>query len=127
MSTRGVSTFEVRLSPFATAPRNQGTLRAMSVQPDGTSAPRSESDAAAHRRWLITIIITVVFGGFGAVMAYLSYVNSSKPSATSPGRSRSPSKTSTTAPTAAPTVAPPAAEPSDPAPSDKGKDHKDNK
>lgn len=103
----------------------------MSVKPDG--APL-DPEARAHRRWLITIAITVLFGGFGAVMAYLSYANSTKPAVSSPGRSRSPSKSPTTAPTAAPsaapsaapTVAPPAAEPSAPAPSDKGKDHKDN-
>ncbi len=66
----------------------------MGVNPDET---------AAHRRWLITIVITIVFGGFGAVMAYLSYVNSSKPS---------PSRASSSAPAKSTTVAPPAAEPS---------------
>ncbi len=96
----------------------------MSVQPDGGSP----AEAAAHRRWLITILITVLFGGFGAVMAYLSYVNSSKPAASSPTRSRSPSKAPSATPSA-PTVAPPAAEPSAPAPSgdEKGKGHKDGK
>lgn len=124
MSTRRASTSEVRPSPVATATRNQGTVGAMSAQPDGTSAPRSESDAAAHRRWLITVIITVVFGGFGAVMAYLSYTNSKKPAASSSGRSRSPGTAPTTT---APTPTAPPAEPSAPAPSDKGKGHKDDK
>jgi hypothetical protein len=82
----------------------------MSVKPDG--ARPLDSEAAAHRRWLITVAITVMFGGFGAVMAYLSYARHTKPAMSSPGRSR-PASTR-------PTVAPPAAaEPSsDPAPSD---------
>ncbi len=92
----------------------------MSDQIDGASAGRSESDAAASRRWLITIIITVVFGGFGAVMAYLSYARSSEPAVSSPRRS----------PSAAPTPTPlPTAPASGPAPSegDKGKGHNKDK
>lgn len=85
----------------------------MSVKPIVPLDP----EVRAHRRWLITIAITVMFGGFGAVMAYLSYVNNSKSAVSSPGRSRSPSKS----PATAPTVAPPAAEPSAPAPSDQEK------
>jgi hypothetical protein len=97
----------------------------MSDQPDGASP----AEAAAHRRWLITLAITVLFGGFGAVMAYLSYANSSKPAASSPrSPGRSPSKSPAAAPTPAP-AAPAAVEPSAPAPSDdeKGKSGKDGK
>lgn len=71
----------------------------MAVHPDG--APNAE--AAAQRRWLITIVITILFGGFGAVMAYLSYANSNKPAAQRRGTSAS-----TATP---PPVAPPAGEP----------------
>lgn len=94
----------------------------MSVPSDAPVDP----EARAHRRWLITILITVLFGGFGAVMAYLSYVNSSKPSASSPGRSRSPRKAPSATPGAPSTVTPPASEPSTPVPSgdEKGKSDK---
>ncbi len=88
---------------------------AMAVKPDG-GAPL-DSEAAANRRWLITIMITIVFGGFGAVIAYLNYArNSAKPSSSSP---RSPSTSPAT-----PSSAPPAAEPSS---DDKGKGKKDHK
>lgn len=92
----------------------------MSVTSDGPSP----AEAAAHRRWLITLAITILFGGFGAVMAYLSYANSSKPTPSYRGRpaSKAPSTAPSTAPTT-PTVAPPAAEPS--SGSDKGKGPKD--
>jgi hypothetical protein len=62
----------------------------MTVKPDG--APPS-SEAAAHRRWLVTIAITILFGTFGAVMTYLSYAKSST----------KPSRSSSDAPAAAPT------------------------
>lgn len=104
----------------------------MSANPDRVPL---DFEARAHRRWLITLMITVMFGGFGAVMAYLSYANSMRPVASSPGRSRStsrpssptPGKASTPAPAEAPppTVTPPAAAPGAPAPGDNGKG-KDN-
>ena len=75
----------------------------MAVKSEG--APASDGEAAAHRRWLITIVITVLFGGFGAVMAYLSYANSSK--APSTGQSnRAPSSAPTNPPAAAPVAEP---------------------
>jgi hypothetical protein len=58
----------------------------MAVNPDGE--PAASGEKAAHRRWLITIAITIVFGAFGAVMAYLSYVHSTRPGASSPGGAR---------------------------------------
>ncbi len=79
----------------------------MAVKPDG--AP-SAGEAAAQRRWMITILITVVFGGFGAVMAYLSYANSNQPSDSTPGGS-SPSSS-------------PAASPASESSDDKGKPDK---
>ena len=42
----------------------------MVLNPDGA---RPDSEAAAHRRWLITVAITILFGTFGAVMTYLTY------------------------------------------------------
>ncbi|MBA3818820.1 MAG: hypothetical protein H0X17_08005 [Deltaproteobacteria bacterium] len=48
----------------------------MSTPRDVASAPAS--DAAAKRRWMIGIIITVLFGSFGAVMAWLSYADRAK-------------------------------------------------
>ena len=53
----------------------------------------SPSDAAAKRRWMIGLVVTVLFGGFGAVMAWLSYAGRDQPS---PG---SGSKPSTSTPT----------------------------
>ena len=96
----------------------------MTIKPDGTPVDR---DAAAHRRWLITLVATVVFGVFGAVMAYLSYSNSSKPAAVSPNPNRAPSKSPIAAPSAEPaTPAPAAVEPtSDTVPGNKGQGPKD--
>jgi hypothetical protein len=54
----------------------------------------SETDAAANRRWLIGLSITLVFGIFGAVMALLRYADQGK---TQP----SPAATSVVAPAAA--------------------------
>jgi hypothetical protein len=100
----------------------------MTITPDGAPV---DSQGAAHRRWLITMTITVLFGVFGAVMAYLSYANSSKPAAVTPNRSPS-KKSPSTAPTAAPPTAPttpaaPAEATPDPAPDDKGKGHDKDK
>lgn len=81
----------------------------MSVKPDG--APLPGSDVAAQRRWLITIMITVLFGGFGAVMAYLTYADRQD----SP---RSPASSPTSRPTTEPATPAPASD-------DKGKGHKD--
>ncbi len=89
----------------------------MAVKPDGAL---TAGEAAAHRRWLITIVITVVFGGFGALMAYLSYANSTKPSTSS---GTSPSTEPSSAPGTPPSVAHPAAEPSSDE-GDKGNPHK---
>ena len=69
-----------------------------------SDAPVSGSERAATRRWLITLAITVAFGGFGAVMAYMSYANSSKPA---PSRSRP----SSVSPQGAPSSTPQPAEP----------------
>lgn len=87
----------------------------MSDQPDSEAAHRTQSEAAASRRWLITIMITVVFGGFGAVIAYLNYARRSEPSISSPS----------TSPSTAPASSP-ATEPTTPAPADddKGKGNK---
>lgn len=74
------------------------------MEADGS--PTDKSEAAAHRRWLITVAITVVFGCFGAVMAYLSYANNTRSSAPATGRSSTPSTAPTTAPTVAPGSAP---------------------
>ena len=38
---------------------------------------------AEHRRWLIGIAISIAFGTFGAVMAWLSYSARTRPSAPS--------------------------------------------
>lgn len=46
------------------------------------------SDVAANRRWLIGILITLLFGGFGAVMAWLSYVRRDKATSTPAARAR---------------------------------------
>lgn len=83
----------------------------MSDKPDAAAAPRSQSDATASRRWLISIMITVVFGGFGAVIAYLNYARRSEPSTSSPSKS----------PTSTPTAEPTAPASTD---GDKGKGHK---
>lgn len=56
-------------------------------------AALSPSDAAARNRWMIGLVITVLFGGFGAVMAWLSYVGHDPPSPASG------SKPSTSTPT----------------------------
>lgn len=71
----------------------------MPASPDG--APPRTSEAAAQRRWLITIAITVVFGGFGAIMAYLSYAKSTQPAVSTPAPRPAP-----TAPAAAPSSDP---------------------
>ncbi|MET0795101.1 MAG: hypothetical protein ABW061_26520 [Polyangiaceae bacterium] len=42
--------------------------------------------AAEHRRWLIGIAISIAFGTFGAVMAWLSYAARSRPSLPSSGQ-----------------------------------------
>ena len=84
----------------------------MSVKPDG--APSGE--AAAHRRWLVTIAITILFGGFGAVMTYLTYARSTRPFASSPAKPPSTMPNSDVAPP--PAVKPPAED------SSGGEDHK---
>ncbi len=86
------------------------------------AAPR-DSEEAAHRRWLITVAITVLFGTFGAVMTYLTYARGARP-----WSGRAPSTAPVTAPIIAPAAppseAPPAAEPSSSA-EDKDKDKED--
>lgn len=62
----------------------------MTTQQDD-AARRAE--ATSQRRWLIGVAITVVFGGFGVVMALLSYADHTKaptPGASSPSREPSP-------------------------------------
>ena len=49
--------------------------------------PISEDEARANRRWLIGVIISVVFGLFGVVMALLSYAEHNKSSSTPAARS----------------------------------------
>lgn len=56
---------------------------------------RAKLDARASRRWMIGILITVVFGAFGVVMAVLSYMDRDRPapagaSSPSPSREREP-------------------------------------
>lgn len=81
----------------------------MAVKPEG-AAPNSE--AAAHRRWLITIAITILFGTFGAVMTYMTYAKSSKPWSPSRAPSSAPDSVPSVAPATPPTEGPPAEEPS---------------
>ena len=71
-----------------------------------------ESETAANRRWLIGLSITVLFGVFGAVMAFLAYSDRDD----SP---RAPASSPTSKPTSEPAAEPP------PASDDKGKGHKD--
>lgn len=75
----------------------------MAAKTDG-GAP--DSEAAAHKRWLVTIAITILFGTFGAVMTYMSYAKSSKP-----WSGRAPSSVPATTATP-PAEQPPAEEPS---------------
>ena len=51
--------------------------------------PSARSDGAGNRRWLIGIGITLVFGIFSAVMAWLSYAARTK-DATPPQRPSAP-------------------------------------
>jgi hypothetical protein len=44
------------------------------------------SEARDHRRWLVGLGITLVFGLFGMVMALLSYFARTPPGAASPAR-----------------------------------------
>lgn len=71
------------------------------------------SDARAHRRWLIGIGITVVFGIFGAIMALLAYTKISAPAARRAGAAVTrPAKASTATPTPTPdAMTTPATEP----------------
>jgi hypothetical protein len=52
-----------------------GRVLSRSMSSPGDTTSRSE--ASAHRRWIIGIAISVVFGTFGAVMAVLAYRNAS--------------------------------------------------
>jgi hypothetical protein len=45
--------------------------------------PSTRRMEAEHRRWLIGIAISVAFGTFGAVMAWLSYSARTRPTAPS--------------------------------------------
>ncbi|CAN5790851.1 hypothetical protein BH11MYX2_BH11MYX2_07750 [soil metagenome] len=76
-----------------------------------TEDASSRGEARAHRRWLIGISITVVFGIFGAVMALLAYTNAKS----APPRPRGAIPSGTSAPAVAA-----------PAPSDepRGKEHR---
>ncbi len=75
----------------------------MKIEQDAALSP---SDAAAKKRWMIGLVITVLFGGFGAVMAWLSYAGQDQPSPASG------SKPSTSTPT-----------PDTPDPKGRGKGH----
>ena len=81
-----------------------------------------DSEEAAHRRWLITVAITMLFGTFGAVMTYLTYARGSRPWS---GRApiTAPITAPISAPSAPPTEGPPTAEPSTTA-DDEGKHDK---
>ena len=62
-------------------------------------AALSPSDAAAKKRWMIGLVITVLFGSFAAVMAWLSYAGHDPPSPASgskPSPSPSPSPSTPT-------------------------------
>ncbi len=87
-------------------------MYSMISKDDDRSPP--ERDRTANRRWMIGIVVSLVFGFFGAVMAVLSYLDRDRPATIY--RTRGPG-----AP-AAPGASPPAATPApsaDPAP-DKG-------
>jgi hypothetical protein len=85
---------------------------------DDRSPP--ERDRTANRRWMIGIVVSLVFGLFGAVMAVLSYLDRDR---------KTTIHRTTTSPPAAPTAAPgasaPAAPGGAPAPAedDKAKGH----
>ena len=79
---------------------------------DDRSPP--ERDRTANRRWMIGLVISLVFGIFGAVMALLSYMDKDGPTTIYRNRKSPPA-----APSAAPGASPPAAAPApsaDPAP-----------
>ena len=78
-----------------------------------TNDATSPNDVRAHRRWLIGLTITVVFGMFGAVMALLAYNNTLQPAARArPGASRPKTAPATTPPAAAtPAPTPPVVAP----------------
>jgi hypothetical protein len=94
----------------------------MEVKPDGA---RPNSEAAAQRRWLITIAITILFGTFGAVMTYLSYAKDAKPSSRSNATSGVPSAAPAAAPAEKPAAAEPSSDDGDKGKHDNGKDDKD--
>jgi hypothetical protein len=54
-----------------------------------TDGSPPERDKAANRRWLIGIVLTLVFGIFGATLALLSYMDRDRapaaPAAPAPG------------------------------------------
>ena len=50
-------------------------------EPNSNTAQTRRTVDAEQRRWLIGIGISVVFGSFGAVMAWLSYTARSRPPA----------------------------------------------
>lgn len=88
----------------------------MSREPSVTS-----SDARAHRRWLIGIGITLVFGLFGAIMALLAYTKLEGPAPVmAPRRSGAPAArpagSATQPPAGGPALATPVKPPLVPAP-----------
>jgi hypothetical protein len=75
------------------------------VSKDDDASP-PERDRTASRRWMIGIVLSLVFGLFGAVMALLSYMDRNRQTTVYRTRKSSPS---------APVVAPGASPPSAPA------------
>jgi hypothetical protein len=68
----------------------------MTENQDESNKPPRSVRGVENRRWQIGIVITLFFGIFSAVMAYLTYERSKAPRASSPA----------TAPPAAPAVDP---------------------
>ncbi|MDQ3368835.1 MAG: hypothetical protein M3680_25710 [Myxococcota bacterium] len=66
-------------------------------------AASPSTDAAAKRRWMIGIILSLMFGLFGAVMAWLNYAARTKSAATRGARpTAEPASTPDPAPRAPP-------------------------
>ncbi|MDB4960532.1 MAG: hypothetical protein JWP01_531 [Myxococcales bacterium] len=75
----------------------------MTSTPEDTAIART--DAAAQRRWMIGIAITILFGSFGAVMAWLSYSHRASSPAAAPARS-TPARDPASAPAPTPDPSP---------------------
>jgi hypothetical protein len=79
---RGRSGDEEGLKPAAEPTLTRGRFGLMTgAMGTPSDANAAELDARAHRRWLIGLGITLVFGLFGAVMTWLAYAGRSAPAA----------------------------------------------